>query len=98
MLSLADCSVRDQFFRTSNMRNLSSARASHFDGNQTVDSDVFVTLDTAVRPSSPAPSPAHARLHARLHGRTRAARMQADSQCRYVGLGEPRPGSRCRLG
>ena len=93
MLSLADCSVRDQFFRTNNMKNLSSARASHFDGNQT-DSDVFVTLDTAVRPSSPA----HARLHARLHGRTRAARMQADSQCRYVGLGEPRPGSRCRLG
>ena len=56
MLSLADCSVHDQFFRTNNMRNLSSARASdHFDYSNQTDSDVFVTLDSAVRPSSASP-------------------------------------------
>ena len=91
MLSLADCSVHDQFFRTNNMRNLSSTRASvHFAGNQT-DSDVVVTLDSAVRPSSPIPSPSHARLHGRLHGRTRAARVQADSRRRVWVWASPVP-------
>jgi hypothetical protein len=99
MLSLADCSVHDQFFRTNNMRNLSSARASaHFDYSNQTDSDVFGTLDSAVRPFLPHPLPVPrslARAPAWAHTRgTRASRPPAQN----VGLGEPHPGGRCRLG
>jgi hypothetical protein len=92
MLSLADCSMHDPFFRTNTMRNLSSTRASaHFDYSDQTDSDVFVTLDSAVRPFIATPSPPHARLHGRLHGRTRAARVQADSQRRVWVWASPVP-------
>jgi hypothetical protein len=48
MLSLADCTVKANFFRTNNMKNLSTTRPGRLALVNHTDADQFVTMDSAV--------------------------------------------------